>query len=696
MTYPLAPRVLLAVLFFCFLAINFASAQKSVDIDPVTLTLSRFDAALEKTPANVTIISSEEIERSAATSVPELLRRYAGIFTSMDFFGNGSDSAKVDLRAFGSVADENTLILVDGRRVKDNDLSAVNWSSIPLKFIERIEIHRGGGAVLYGRGATAGVINIVTMASGKRDNFVEIEGTTGTYNTDSGAVSGSFGTDEYGLAVNTYTYTSDNYRSNNKETRHSGQLAYEFYGETVDTSIQIGTSQQNVRFPGALVIQPSNGTDEVKALGRRGSSTPNEFARAMETYVAGDLNVQSYDSQIMINFGWRSSDDESFFEAFNDTYAERDRTIWHFSPRLRRVVALGSIEHDIKFGFDYERWSVTRNASDAEQNISDPHNIFKSEQRNYGLYVEDSLALSDLWMFSVGARWDEQTQTANDTFDANAPGAAAKFESEAPAGDQKISVSGYELNLQRELQVGGYIGASTNKSYRLANVDEIGAVGEFDSTFNKVFQFLRPQISHTHQLFFGRSTSNYAYNVNLFQIDTRDEIRLDLLTTGAGNTNFPLTKRQGFEVQTSFTEQRFSVSSTYGYTRAKFSRGFTGTNDLSGKTIPLTPKHSVNVTGTYLFPNAIDLSMDFNYFSEQVMDNDEPNIMHTNIPDSSVTNVKLSKKSNGWKLGAGISNLFDREYHTYAVASGFTPTRFGVFPLPERVFYLTIGKNFGI
>ena len=694
MTYPLAPRLFLAVIFFSFLVINFSYAQESIDIDPVTLTLSRFKTALEKTPANVTVISSEEIERSAATSVPELLRRYTGIFTSMDFFGNGSDSAKVDLRAFGSVADENTLILVDGRRVKDNDLSTINWSSIPLKFIERIEIHRGGGAVLYGRGATAGVINIVTMTPGKRDNFVEIEGTTGTYNTDSGAISGAFGTDEYGLTVNTSAYTSDNYRSNNEETRHSGQLAYEFYGETVDTSIQVGTSQQIVRLPGALAIQPSNGTDEVTTLGRRGTSTPNDFARAMETYVIGDLNVQSHDSQIIINFGWRASDDESFFEGFNDTYAERDRTIWHFSPRMRRMVALGSIEHDIKLGFDYERWSVTRNASDAEQNISDPHNIFKSEQRNYGLYVEDSLALSDLWMLSVGARWDEQTQSAVDIFDANAPGAAGA--SEAPAGDQKISVSGYELNVQRELQYGGYIGASTNKSYRLANVDEIGAVGEFDSAFNKVFQFLRPQISHTHQLFFGRNTARYAYNVNLFQIDTRDEIRLDLLTTGAGNTNFPLTKRQGFEVQTSFIGQHFSVSGTYGHTRAKFLRGFTGTNNLTGKTIPLTPKHSLNVTGIYHLPTAIDLSVDFNYFSEQVMDNDEPNIMHTNIPDSSVTNLKLSKKSNGWKFGAGISNLFDREYHTYAVASGFTPTRFGVYPLPERVLYLMIGKNFGI
>ena len=123
-----------------------------------------------------------------------------------------------------------------------------------------MEILRGGGAVLYGRGATAGVINIVTMSPGKRDNFVEIEGTTGTYNTNSGAITGSFGTDKYGLMVNTQGYSSNNYRTNNKETRQAGQLAYKLYGESIETSIQIGTSQQNVRLPGALNIQPSNST----------------------------------------------------------------------------------------------------------------------------------------------------------------------------------------------------------------------------------------------------------------------------------------------------------------------------------------------------------------------------------------------------------------------------------------------------
>ena len=98
----------LAGLFSTLFLITPTSAQKPIDIDPITLNLGRFDDALEKIPANLKIISIEEIERSGATNVPELLSRYAGVFTSMDFFGNGSDSAKVDLRAFGSVADENT------------------------------------------------------------------------------------------------------------------------------------------------------------------------------------------------------------------------------------------------------------------------------------------------------------------------------------------------------------------------------------------------------------------------------------------------------------------------------------------------------------------------------------------------------------------------------------------------------------
>ena len=90
----------------------------------------------------------------------------------------------------------------------------------------------------------------------------------------------------------------------------------------------------------------------------------------------------------------------------------------------------------------------------------------------------------------------------------------------------------------------------------------------------------------------------------------------------------------------------------------------------------------------------IDLTMNLAYFSEQIMDNDEPNIMHTNIPGFSVTNIEVSKKTRLWRMGLSISNLFDRDYHSYAVASGFTATRFGIFPKPERVFTISLSRDF--
>src|SRR5687767_4793444 len=158
----------------------FAADIPVVRTDPVVVTATRFEERFGDRPVNLTVITAEDIRSSPAKTVPDLLAERAGIIVR-DFFGNNAASATVDMRGFGVTGAQNTLVLVDGRRVVDIDLSGVQWSAIPLTAIERIEIVRGGGSVLYGEGASAGVINIITRSPGRGGPSLTARGAGGSY-----------------------------------------------------------------------------------------------------------------------------------------------------------------------------------------------------------------------------------------------------------------------------------------------------------------------------------------------------------------------------------------------------------------------------------------------------------------------------------------------------------------------------------
>ncbi|HEY9447078.1 MAG TPA: TonB-dependent receptor plug domain-containing protein, partial [Burkholderiales bacterium] len=129
--------------------VGFAADLPVTTTAPVIVTATRFEERAGDRPVNVTVITDRDIRNSPAKTVPELLSEQAGI-TVHDFFGNNAATTSVDLRGMGITGTQNTLILVDGRSVVDLDLSGVQWSALPLTAIERIEIMRGAGSVLYG------------------------------------------------------------------------------------------------------------------------------------------------------------------------------------------------------------------------------------------------------------------------------------------------------------------------------------------------------------------------------------------------------------------------------------------------------------------------------------------------------------------------------------------------------------------
>lgn len=196
--------------------------------------------------------------------MPDLLAEQVGI-TLQDFFGNNAVSTSVDMRGFGVTGGQNTLILLDGRRLSDIDLSSVQWSSVPLSSIERIEILRGTGSVLYGDGASAGVINIVTRSPLKPGTHAEMYGRIGSYNTLERQFTGSIANETFGFNASAYGLTSDGYRANNRneQINYSGNMRWAGANSTLD--LRMGVDRQDVRLPGARRIQPSIGLNEYAA-----------------------------------------------------------------------------------------------------------------------------------------------------------------------------------------------------------------------------------------------------------------------------------------------------------------------------------------------------------------------------------------------------------------------------------------------
>jgi iron complex outermembrane receptor protein len=145
------------------------SAQGSQALKQLTLealgnievtSTSKEPETLLRTPAPVYVLTSEDIRRSGATSLPEALRLVPGLQVArMD-----SDHWAVGVRGFANQFSQSLLVLIDGRSVYTPLFAGVYWSlqDTLLEDIDRIEVVRGPGGTIWGANAVNGVINIIT------------------------------------------------------------------------------------------------------------------------------------------------------------------------------------------------------------------------------------------------------------------------------------------------------------------------------------------------------------------------------------------------------------------------------------------------------------------------------------------------------------------------------------------------------
>ena len=678
--------------FFLVVLVFFAPLAYSQNEDSVVVNATRFPEDVRRLPASTTVITADDIQKSAARTLPELLAEQVGI-TMKDFFGNNGASTSVDLRGFGVTGPQNTLILLDGKRITDIDLSSVQWAAIPLAGIERIEILRGTGAVLYGDGASAGVINIVTRSPLKIGAALEAFGRIATFNTREGQLYGSHASGNFGINASIYGFTSDGFRANNRNEQQNStaSLRWAFGDTTLD--MRLGTDAQELRLPGARRIQPSIGLNEY-AADPRGAQTPLDYSSRDGKRAGLNLGHRFGDVELSIGMDWRGKDQRSYFDQGGfPIYRADGLDVSSLTPRLRVPFSTGGMQHRLTLGADLLDWRYDSRRSNLPENTTQPINRVRASQDNRAVYFQDLIDVTRATQASLGWRTERVRYKASDTLDPTAPGFF--FNSGAPPATGTQRQEAWELGLRHAFSPAWSLFGRAGRSFRFVNVDEIY---ENDAAFNAQFQILRPQHSLTHEAGAEWRGAGRSLRATLFRTDVTDEIHLDPFTTGVGNTNLPPSRRQGIELDGNWkAAEGLQLRAGYAYTDARFREGVLaggpfaiGTNmNVAGKHVPLVPEHKLNLGFAWDISGATRLSGALAVVSSQFMDNDEPNSLGVKIPAYSTVDLKLSHAFGWGRMGLSVNNLFGSNYYTYAVRSAFTVDRYAVYPLPGRTVGLS-------
>jgi iron complex outermembrane receptor protein len=163
-------KTLIAALLM--LAPAFAQDPTASDLTQATLedlmniqvtSVSKKDQQAFRAGAAIFVITQDDIRRSGAINIPDVLRMVPGIEVAQV----DNNAWAISIRGFNSVYANKLLVLVDGRSVYTPAFSGVYWDqlNVPLENIERIEVIRGPGGTVWGANAMNGVINIITFSS---------------------------------------------------------------------------------------------------------------------------------------------------------------------------------------------------------------------------------------------------------------------------------------------------------------------------------------------------------------------------------------------------------------------------------------------------------------------------------------------------------------------------------------------------
>jgi iron complex outermembrane receptor protein len=644
--------------------------------DAVVVTATRFPERALDAPVGVRIISRDDIESSAASSLPELLAKFGGLHIRNN---SGSPDQQIDLRGFGISSDQNTLILLDGVRINENDLSSTRLSSIALQGIERIEILPGSGAVLYGGGASGGTVNIITKGPQAGEKSASLYAGAGSHGLRDARASANLAGERVGLALNASHLESDGYRRNNQLRQENIQGDLRF-GDAVDMAgLRFAADRQRLRLPGSR--------NEVQyANDPRGTSTPNDYSfrdgENATLYVRRSIGR----FELAADLYYRHQLSAIFNDGAFPLYGQTSLDTLVFSPRGRVRLEPFGVRSELVLGGDILDGNYRRNFAGNPAALTSPLSTNVASQNSDGVFVQYNAQFKQGTKLSLGWRTQRVKDELNTVSIFGAPSDQT----------QSRSPKAYEVALRQDVNNRLALLAKLGTSFRTATVDDNGLTASGN--------LLEPQTARNRELGAEYVSPGLKLRANYYYMDLDNEIYFSPLSLGpppfffpgGANVNLSPTRRSGGELSGTWRALRtLELSALLNLQAALFRSGVYGGVDVSGKDIPLVPARLAVLRASWQATPRLQLNGALRYVGQQRYDNDQANLFPGVMPSYTLTDLRLAYQLDGWRLAAGVNNLTDRKYYSYGIVNTFncaTPTC--LYPESGRTFFASVQYAF--
>lgn len=673
-----------------------ASAQDSaqdnkVILPPIDVSSSRLGAGIVGT--STTVISSEDLQRAPESTLQDILSREAGIQTTSLYGGVNGTGTTVDMRGFGVTAPSNVLVLVDGRRFNDSDLTGFDFSLIPRNSIDHIEITRGNsGAVLYGDGAVGGVINIVTKNGiGSKPN-ARVEGAFGTFNTKEGKISASGSSSGFSAAGFGNVFESNGYRANNKTNQKQavGDLRY----QTSEGGVFVNLSADDLRqrLPGPRNV---TGTSNEYLSDPTGTNTPLDNGTRKNIAVRGGVTRNLWSgAELIVDGSLRRKD--TTFASFNpiggfltpgepSSYNATALNTASITPRINFEQSWGDVRVKGITGVDV--YKTVYESNRALFQGAAPIHVYDFNQLTTAVYAQPTFTFRNDTDFSIGGRIQRNSFHARDTYDPTAPVGPLGANPQGLPLDTNETDHATHIGIEHRFNRNFAVFARMAESFRVPNIDErVGATPLFVVTnFN-----LRTQKSHDYEGGVRLHWDRVDVQSSVYDMYLTDELHFSPITFA--NTNLDPTRRYGVENTATFRiTDDVRLKGTASYTRAVFRSG-----PFAGNDVPEVARWSGSAAvGWDIYRKYLTIDGVARYVGKRFADGDEANVGASMIPAYTVVDVRLGGEVDRFFWSLAVQNVFNKNYYDYALDQSFPGFPFvSVYPLPGRVVTLRAGATF--